>query len=229
MRMTAHGVGYRTKVEIEGDQLGRLRLEVVVEAEPVTVGGGLLVLGVLLGAGHDTGLLVVANTLLEEVGLAGQGDGLHEVEGVGRVVVLLVAEGDQEAVGNKLDVLAHQLGVHAQEGNGQSISQELLLNADGLDNDVLDQLLAGAVVQVREQQTSEVSVQTLVTRDQLVGEGQTGHQTTLLQPEDGGKRAREENTLDGSKSNQTRGEGGLLVLDPLDSPVGLASNAGDCS
>jgi hypothetical protein len=38
---------------------------------------------------------------------------------------------------------------------------------------------------VGEEETSEIGVQSLVPRDQLVGEGQTGHQTTLLQPEDG--------------------------------------------
>jgi hypothetical protein len=70
-------------------------------------------------------------------------------------------------------------------------------------------------------------VETLVTGDELVGEGKTGHQTTLLQPEDGGKRAREEDTLDGSKGNKALSKGGLLVLNPLDGPLSLLVNAWD--
>lgn len=142
-------------------------LEVVVEAETGVVSGGRLGL-FLLRAAHDTSLLVVTNTLLEEVGLASQGDVLHEVEGIGGVVVLLVAQCDQETVGNELDILGHELRVHTEQGDGESVCQELLLNSDGLGDDVLDHLFAGAVVQVREQQASKVSVETLVTRDQLV-------------------------------------------------------------
>lgn len=203
------------------------RSEVLIEVK--TVADDLLTLGVglLLGAGHDTSLLIVTDTLLEEVGLASQGDGLHEVEGVGRVVVLLVAKGHEETVSDKLDVLAHELGVHAKQATGKSVSEELLLDANGLDNDVFHDLGVRAVVQVREEETSEISVETLVTRDELVGEGETGHQTTLLEPEDGGEGAREEDTLDSSEGNQTRSEGRLSVIDPTDSPLGLLGNAGN--
>lgn len=203
-------------------------LEVLVEVEAV-VARALLAIGagLLLGGGHDTGLLVVTDTLLEEVGLASQGDGLHEVEGVGSVVVFLVTERDQETVGDELDVLAHQLGVHAEESAGQSVRQELLLNADGLNDDVLNHLGAGAVVKVREQQAGEVSVHALVTRDQLVGEGQARHQATLLEPEDRGKGTREEDTLNASEGNQTLSEGRVAVINPLDGPLGLLGNAGN--
>lgn len=202
-------------------------LEVLIEVE--TVADNLLTLGVdlLLGAGHDTGLLVVTNTLLEEVGFASQGDGLHEIEGVGRVVVLLVTESDQQAISDELNVLAHELGVHAKQTTGESVSQELLLNTDGLDNNGLNDLGVRAVVQVREQQTSEVSVETLVTRNELVGESETGHEATLLQPEDGSERAREEDTLNSGEGNQTGSKGRLAVVDPADGPIGLLANAGN--
>lgn len=206
-----------------------MSLKVLVEGEATVAGLGLVLIGILLGACHNTGLLVVTNTLLEEVGLAGQGDRLHEVEGVSGVEVLRVAEGDQETVGHKLNVLAHELGVHTQKGAGKSIRQELLLNGDGLDDDVLHNLLAGAIVEVREKQAGKVSVETLVTRDKLVGEGETGHQTTLLEPEDGGKGSREEDTLDSSEGNETRSESRLLVLDPADGPFSLLVDAGDYS
>jgi hypothetical protein len=80
---------------------------------------------------------------------------------------------------------------------------------------------------VREQQTSEVGVETLITRDQLVGESETRHETTLLQPEDGGEGAGKEDTLNGSEGNQTLSKSGLLIVDPSDSPLSLLGNAGD--
>lgn len=203
-------------------------LKVIVEGKVTTIG----VLGLsaslldnLLGAVHDTSLLVVGDALLEEVGLATERNVLHEVKGVGRLVDLLVAESDKQTVGNKLDVLLHQVGVHAEQGAGESLGQELLLNSDSISDDVTDHLLAGTVLEVRVQQAGKVGVQTLVTRDELVGKGQTRHETSLLEPKDGGKGTAEEDTLDGGKGNQALGKGRVLVLDPLDGPVGLLANA----
>ena len=210
-------------------------LKVVIEGEVTTVltlgigGCDIIRRGDLLGAGHDTGLLVLANTLFEEVGLATEGDILHEVEGVGGAVHLLVAESDKESVSDELDVLLHQVGVHAQQSAGQSFGQEFLLDLDGIDDDIADDLLAGSVLQVGEEQASEVGVKTLVTRDQLVGEGQTRHEATLLQPEDGSESTAEEDTLNSSESYETLSIGRVTVLDPLDGPVGLLTDARDWS
>jgi hypothetical protein len=201
------------------------RLEVIIEGEVTTVLAlGLIVLG-LLSAEHDTGLLVVTDTLLEEVGLATKGDILHEVEGVGRLVHLLVAKGDKKTVGDELNVLLHEVGVHAEEGARQGLSKELLLNGDGIGDDVLNDLLVGTTLEVGVEKAGEVGVKTLVTRDKLVGEGQARHETTLLQPENGGKGAAEEDALDGGKSNETLGKRRLLVRDPLKGPLSLSSNA----
>ena len=57
-----------------------------------------------------------------------QGEELHPVEGVGGVVVLRRAQGDQQAVRAKVDVLAHQALVHADEVHRQRLADELLLN-----------------------------------------------------------------------------------------------------
>lgn len=169
-------------------------LKVLVEAEVARLAlrlrcgrRGAVLLLVLLCAGHDTGLLVVTNTLLEEVGLASKRDVLHEVEGVGGVVVLGVAESKEQTVGDELNVLAHESGVHAEKSARKRVAEELLLNLDSFGDDSLDSSLAGAVVEEREEQAGKVGVHTLVTRDELVGEGKTGHETTLLQPEDGGE------------------------------------------
>jgi hypothetical protein len=64
----------------------------------------------------------------------------------------------------------------------------------------------------------------LVTRDKFVGEGQSRHETTLLEPEDRGKRTGKEDTFNSSKSYQTRGKCGVLVTDPFDGPVSLLSD-----
>lgn len=111
-------------------------------------------------------------------------DQVHEVEGVLDVVDFGVAEGDEEAVGDKLDVLAHEGGVHSDEGDGESLGEELLLNLDGLANDHLDGVGMRATLEVGEHEAGEVGVKSLVTRDELVGEGESGHKSTLLEPED---------------------------------------------
>ena len=79
--------------------------------------------------------------------------------------------------------------------------EELLLNSDSLRDDLTDDLRVGAPLQVAEEQACEVGVHALVTRDELVGEREAGHETTLLQPEDGRKGAREKDTLDGGEGN----------------------------
>ncbi len=179
----------------------------------------------LLCAGHDTSLLVVTDALFEEVGLAGQRDVLHKVEGVGRVVGLGVAKSQQQTVSNELDVLAHELSVHAKQSAWQRVTQELLLDLDSLSDDGLDGLEAGLVLEEREEKAGEVGVHTLVTGDEFVGECKTGHQTTLLEPEDGGEGAAEEDTLNSSEGNKTVGESGVLVGDPSHGPVGFLADA----
>jgi hypothetical protein len=210
---------------------GRKRLKVLVKVEVsrrVLALLGLCRFLVLLGAGHDTRLLVVTDALLEEVGLARERDVLHEVEGVGGIVDLVVAESQQQAVGDELNVLAHERGVHAEQGARQSIGEELFLDDDGLGDDVLDEALVGAGLEERKEKACEVGVHALVTRDELVGEGKTRHQATLLEPEDGRERAAEKDTLNSGESDETRRKGGVLVRDPSQSPIGLLLDAGNC-
>ena len=61
-----------------------------------------------------------------------------------------------------------------------------------------------------------------ITADELIRERQAGHEASLLKPEDGSERAREEDTLDGSKGDQALGKSRALVGDPMQGPVGLA-------
>lgn len=64
---------------------------------------------------------VCRDSRLEKVGLALEGDHLHKVEGVGRVPNLLVTQSNEKTVGNKLNVLAHELGIHTDKRDGKSV------------------------------------------------------------------------------------------------------------
>ena len=109
--------------------------------------------------------------LLEEVGLALHRDHVHKVERVLLVVDLGVAERDEEAVGDKLDVLAHELGVHADEADRERVGEELLLDLDRLADDALDRVRVRAALEVREEEAGKVGVEALVARDELVLQG----------------------------------------------------------
>lgn len=69
----------------------------------------------------------------------------------------------------------------------------------------------GALLQVTEEQTSEIGMHALVPRDELVRKRKTRHQPPLLQPKDGRERAREEDTLNGSERHETLSKGRPLV------------------
>jgi hypothetical protein len=63
-------------------------------------------------------------------------------------------------------------------------------------------------------EASEVSVQTLVAADELVGEAQARHQPTLLKPENRAERSGEEDALHSSKGDKTLAEGCILAHPP---------------
>lgn len=179
----------------------------------------------LLGTSHDTSLLVIANSLLEEVGLASQGDVLHEVEWVGRSVDFVVTQSEEETISNELDVLLHESGVHSQESTWKSLGQKFLLDFYSFGDDILNGLLGWAMLKMGEEEACKVSVKAFITGDEFVGESESSHETTLLKPEDGGEGSGEENTFNGGESDETLSKSRILVLDPFDSPVGLLLDA----
>ena len=77
------------------------------------------------------------------------------------------------------------------------------------------------------QHAGKVTVETFVPRDELVGERQTGHETSLLEPENGAKGARKEDSLHHAKGDAPFGKAGILGVRPLKSPVGLALDTGN--
>lgn len=113
----------------------------------------------------DSGFLVVAYSLLEEVCLSLQGNHIHEREGVLVTIVLRDAQLEQQAVSNEPDVLVHEARVHADQLDGERLSDEVALDLHGLVDDLDNALVAELVVQVLVQQAGEVCVHALVTGD----------------------------------------------------------------
>ena len=67
---------------------------------------------------------------------------------------------------------AHEVAVHADEIHWQSVGQKLLLDLDGVDDDLQDAGLGRFVDHMLEHQTGEVAVESFVAGNQLVTEGQ---------------------------------------------------------
>jgi hypothetical protein len=78
-----------------------------------------------------------------------------------------------------------------------------LFNLDCFGDDILDDLFAWTFVQVTEEETCKVCMKTFVSGNEFIGECQAGHETTFLEPEDRCKGPGEENTLHGSKCNES--------------------------
>ena len=109
-------------------------------------------------------------------------------------------------IGDELDVLGHEIRVHADEGAGERVADKLLLDLDSLLDDLPDDGLVGLLVDVRVEEARKVAVKALVAADELVGEGEAGHEAALLQPVDGAEGAGEEDALDARERDQALGE-----------------------
>jgi len=68
-------------------------------------------------------------------------------------------------------------------------------------------------------ETGKVRVESFVSRNQLVAEGQAGHQAALLEPEDGRKASGEEDPFDGGVGDDPLGIGNVLGRDPVQRPL----------
>lgn len=66
-------------------------------------------------------------------------------------------------------------------------------------------------------------MEAFIAGDQLVGEGQAGHELPLLEPENGTEGSAEKDTFDGTESHQSHGER-IRIVDVLHGPAGLLLN-----
>jgi hypothetical protein len=182
---------------------------------------------VLFGDVPDPALGILPNALLEEVGLALKGDGLHPFKGVRGLVVAGVAQGDQQPVGAELNVLLHQRRVHPDELHGEGLRHKLLLDVDGVRHDLHHALGGQPVVELGIQEAGKVAMEALVAGDELVREGKARHQAALLQPEDGAEGPGKEDPLHHAEGDAPLGEARHVWVAPLEGPTGLPLDGGD--
>lgn len=171
------------------------------------------------------GQRVLAHLLFKEVADRRQADHLHEIKRVRRAVQLVVPELHHEPVRHELNVLRHQLGVHADEAARQRLANELALNGHRLAHDFRHARLLRALAEFIVQQHRELGVQRLVARNELVAEREAGQQAALLQPENGAERARKKDALHAGERNEPGLERAPLVVDPALRPLRLFFNA----
>jgi len=68
-------------------------------------------------------------------------------------------------------------------------------------------------------------VQALITTDQFVAKAQARHQSSLFQPEYGGKAPAEKDAFHSGKRDDPDAEIGVLVVDPIEGPFCFPLNA----
>ena len=82
-------------------------------------------------------------------------------------------------------------------------------------------LLRQPVGNLAVEEARKVRVETLIAGDELVGDREAGHETTLLQPEDSTEGATEEDALNDGEGEEPGGEAGLHIINPRQCPVCL--------
>lgn len=76
------------------------------------------------------------------------------------------------------------------------------------------------------QQAGKVGVQALISCDELIAEGESGHESSLLQPKNSTEAPWEEDAFNGCKCDESLPKTAIWV-DPLEGPLGFGADAGD--
>lgn len=168
---------------------------------------------------------VFRDSFFEKVRLSLERDEFHPFERVFGVVVLFDAERNEEAVCAELDVLAHRFRVHADEFDGESIADEVLFDGDGGSDNFSHFRLGQLVLELGVEEAGKVAVQSFVSGNQFVREAESGHETSLLEPEDGAERSGEKNAFDGREGDETFGERSPARVAPSQCPRRFVSDA----
>merc|ERR1719453_950013 len=129
----------------------------------------------------------------------------------------------EQPVGNKLNVPGHEFIVHADEVARESITNELPLCCYSTPDDRVNSLIWKLVLQHTVQHASELCVQALVTRNQLIRESEAWHEAALLQPIDGTERTAEQDALHCRKGKDSFSKA-VVFLHPLHGPLRLIAN-----
>jgi hypothetical protein len=174
--------GYRAScvVRVQKGHRQAEALKVLVECETL-LDRRMIIVDALIHARLGVG----RHPRLEKVGLPLQRNVLHKVKRIRVVVDLFVAEGDEQSIGDESDVLAHELFVHADQGTWQGVGEELAFEVDGFTDDAFDGFRVRTTLEVGEKETGKVGVEAFVSGDEFVGEGESWHEASFLEPEDG--------------------------------------------
>ena len=182
----------------------------------------------LLCTGANIGLRIGGHALLKEVVLALESNLLHEIKGIrGIRIDLSVVQLDGQAIRYELNILAHELGVHANKIAGERLGDKLLLNLYGLPNDLVDLGLWHLLHNLLIQGARKVRVKTLIARNEFIAQRKTRHDTALLKPEDSTEGTAKEDALHDGEPNEPRGKVLLPRLNPLLGPIGLLGDRGN--
>lgn len=172
----------------------------------------------------DPGFLVFTDAFFEKVGFAFHRNELHEVKRIGGVVKFGQFQGSQEVISHVFDVLAHQVGIHANKPNGQGICDKFFLDGDRIRDDLVNMGRIQSVVQMfGVEQGGKITVQPLVPANELVRKAKTGHESPLFEPENAAKGAREENSFHRRKGDEALGE--TALADPTQGPIRFLAHA----
>lgn len=171
---------------------------------------------------------IIGNPLFKKIGLAVERDLFHERKGVALEKQLRVPELHQEPIRDKTDIVLHEVGIHTNQSHREALADEFLLDNHSLVDDDVRLLDGDLVIDVRIQQDGKIRVQPLVPRDPLIRfpEG-LGHETPLLQPEDGAEAPTKEQALDYPEGEEPLCKTVLRLVDPAQRPVRLLGDARD--
>merc|ERR1719159_2061330 len=136
-----------------------------------------------------------------------------------------MAKCNKEPICNKFDVRCHQLTVHADQVTRESLADECFFSFHCAINHVMNHIVRQLVLQHAVEQAGKVCMKTFISRNQLIGESESWHHATFLQPIDGAECTTEQDPFHSSEGNQALGEA-IFVVHPLQSPLGFLADRG---
>jgi len=172
-----------------------------------------------LGVIPNSTLGILSDALLEEVSLSLERDTVHPVKGVLSTIDLGLVEVEQEAVSTELNVVAHEVCIHAEELDRNSVTDKLMFNLDSILDNLSNAEGGGRGDKISMELTCKVTMKTFVTANELIGEGQAWHEATLLKPKDCTKGTREEDSFNDSKGNEAFSKCAALRVTPSKGPL----------
>lgn len=113
--------------------------------------------------------------------------------------------------------------VNSNEIGWKRFWNEFLFYLDSLNNDLLDSLCFELVFHLGIKMASKVSMKSLISGNEFIRECKSGHERSFLEPEDGAKRSRKEDSFNCSECNKSFMEW-FLFIHPFHSPLSFLFN-----